>query len=221
MRKPWLLLKSGRHPFAGGLSWVGAGLLAAGLLIVAGCAQPTRREWLATFFDGVPPLTTNGTARAIPVPAAETAAPAPAPAVIKIKGPVAIMHTPFADNQCGECHESKFSQKLKGKTMTVCFSCHDDFLEKAVVKHTPVESGECLACHSPHQSDFKGLLIKPDPAVCLECHDEADLVKVKGHNKRADLACLPCHQPHAGPKKHRLKTLVAAAPAGGTKESVK
>ena len=77
---------------------------------------------LTLFFDGVPPEST-GAVSAAPGPAATMTAATNAPpgraAAPKVQ-PV-ILHPPFADRQCDACHESKFSQKLSGKSKTFAF----------------------------------------------------------------------------------------------------
>jgi predicted CXXCH cytochrome family protein len=177
------------------------------VVVLAGCGV-TKRQWLTFFFDGVPSGTnTVQTARVgadenISTNVAVTSGPALAS--VKV-----LLHQPYGDHSCNECHESKFSQKLKSKPLELCFSCHDDFLEKAKVKHPPAADGECLACHSPHQSTEPGLLLQKVELVCAECHEDADLAKVKVHIGTKE-SCVKCHNPHASDEKFLLK-------AGATK----
>jgi predicted CXXCH cytochrome family protein len=94
---------------------------------------------------------------------------------------------------------------MKGPLKQVCFACHDDFLGPAKFKHQPADDGDCLECHNPHQSEFKGLLKQGDPQVCYECHEPADLAGVKAHTAAAGAGCVKCHDPHAGKDKYFLK----------------
>ena len=178
--------------------------LLAGILAGAGCASMTKRDWLSLFFDGVPPPPGSAPAspqaqrvddEGYPVFLRPTLPPPPAPVMHR--------HAPYADNTCTACHESKFSQGMKKKPKELCFSCHDNFLATAKVKHAPAEGGECLACHNPHQSEQKHLLLRKGKALCGECHDDVAKGKVK-HAPAEAGECLACHGPHASEQKFLL-----------------
>jgi predicted CXXCH cytochrome family protein len=64
--------------------------------------------------------------------------------------------------------------------------------------HTPVEEGECLACHLPHFSDVGELLKDKAPALCGDCHDigDKDLVAKHGGIGMDGVNCTGCHTPH-------------------------
>jgi predicted CXXCH cytochrome family protein len=182
-------------------------------LLVAGCATETKYKWLSRFFDGVP------TPGAAPAPIAN---PDDEPLVPTTNGVVLVsaqplvphtLHPPYHDDNCTECHESKFSQKLKGPMNTVCFSCHDDFLAKAKVKHSPAESGECGSCHEPHESINKKLLLRVGAAMCMECHEAADVAKVEAHKTPERDNCLACHDPHASEYSKLLKAVAVKSQA--------
>lgn len=180
--------------------------LAVSFLIV-GCASGTKRKWLTVFFDGVP---AEGSRTNAPAPAG-TNAPAVAAGTTGFVRPeqwvepVVYRHKPFLNEQCSECHESKFSQRMKGPTTQVCFACHTNFLTKAAVKHTPAESGECMSCHHPHQSVNTNLLLFTGKAACFECHDDfLEKAKVK-HAPAESGECLACHSPHVSPHKALLR----------------
>jgi predicted CXXCH cytochrome family protein len=101
---------------------------------------------------------------------------------------------------------------MKGPMNTVCFACHDDFLEKAKVKHSPAESGECMSCHEPHESPNKKLLLRVGAALCFDCHEQDDLAKVAAHKIPDRDNCISCHDPHASANAKLLKKpLVKAA----------
>ena len=155
------------------------------------------------FFDGVPP---EG-AEAAPKSVAQEGEPRREkrnPAQDRPK-PVVFKHDPFKEKACGECHVSKFSQKLTGTMLEVCFKCHDNFLEKAVSKHDPVSEGSCGECHEPHQASLAKLLKKPTPQGCYECHDDYTKLEFK-HDPAAEGSCLECHTAHASAHKGLLKT---------------
>ena len=182
-------------------------VLAAGFLAL-GCSSPTQRKWLSIFFDGVPPP--GGRTNAPAVATTATNSPSPAQAAggfarpAEWVEPAIFHHKPFLDQDCQQCHESKFSHRMKGPPKQVCFSCHTNFLEKAVVKHTPADSGECMACHDPHQSPNKFLLLATGKNACFECHDDfLENAKVK-HAPAESGECLSCHTAHASAHKGLL-----------------
>lgn len=180
-------------------------LAVCGAFVLVGCSTATRHKWLTMFFDGVPtPGATNEVAIAI------TDEQFPGPLVIPESGMAEpeirmFVHTPYLDRQCGECHEGKFSQRMKGPLTQVCFECHDDFLETAKVKHQPAEAGDCTSCHHPHESpNPKLLLFATQQAMCFECHDDfLETAKVKHQPVEAG-DCAACHNPHASPFKGLL-----------------
>lgn len=195
------------------------GLAAA--LVLVGCGT-SKKQWLGFFFDGVPGVGTNNVAVAVEEdhgPANTNASPL---ALLAKMDQKIFFHVPYNDHQCNECHESKYSQKLKGKLTEVCFACHDDFLEKAKFKHPPAE-GECTACHSPHQSVEPKLLVQKLELVCADCHEPADMAKVKSHLNTKE-SCLTCHDPHAGKDQYFLKPaakVAANTPAPAPKDAKK
>jgi len=180
-----------------------------GSLLVAGCASGNKRKWLSIFFDGVPAegAATNRTARAPEAATNQIASITPRSAYAKPAEwvePVMFRHVPFKDEKCNDCHESKFSQRMKGSLKEVCSACHPKILPPAPTKHAPVESGECLSCHHPHQSTNKFLLVRTGKAMCFECHDDfLEKAKVK-HAPVESGECLSCHAPHHSTNKFLL-----------------
>src|SRR5690242_8148925 len=115
--------------------------LACSLAVLAGCSTETKQKWLTTFFDGVPPLgSTNAPATRI---APQTQSVNATNVVSKINPssplprPALDIHPPYAQRDCTACHESEFSQKMRGKPGEVCFSCHKNFVTPMKVKHQP------------------------------------------------------------------------------------
>lgn len=176
--------------------------IALTLMVAAGCATRTRHEWLVLFFDGVPPEpgTETNAAHSVAGSVAHgtSGTNAPAPPLPKI-----VIHAPYGDRECNGCHESAFSQKMKGPLKDVCLGCHADLLDKAKSTHSPVDAGECLQCHNPHQSPRKFLLTKKPTELCIECHDDMSKVKTP-HAPVAGGECLECHKPHVSDQPHLL-----------------
>lgn len=180
------------------------------LLLLVGCTTETKHKWLSRFFDGVPACSaTNAPSAAVEegvsvTNATVSVAAQPAQPLIPHS-----LHPPYHDGNCTECHESKFSQKMKGPMNTVCFSCHDDFLAKAKIKHQPADTGDCRSCHDPHESLNKKLLLRTGKAMCLECHDDPLAQGKVRHQAVESGDCLDCHNPHASDVKGLLKKPLA------------
>lgn len=138
-----------------------------------------------------------------------------------------VVHGAAAQGQCLECHHPHDSPNEKllvrlGRGM--CLQCHDDPVAKRKpvaepeitdflgplpklapplenkVKHPPAQ-GDCLACHSPHASDQKGLLLKPLAATCFDCHDDTVHAVKHQHEPAVNGECMSCHAAHASPFK--------------------
>src|SRR5271169_3331387 len=117
--------KSKQHPVR---RWIGGFcLLLCVVTLLAGCSAQTQHKWLTVFFDGVPPLggATNAPALANAARPTITNAPVQSPTVPL--RPKEIMHPPFAERNCTACHESQFSQNMRGKPGEACFNCHQEF----------------------------------------------------------------------------------------------
>ena len=170
-----------------------AGLI-CGLVLLAGCRTGTEQKWLSFFFDGVPQ---PGAAKA---DARTSATILVKPTVVTNTATITLKvfpHPPYAKRDCTVCHESQFSNRMRGQRGEICFTCHTvlhtNFVA-AKVKHQPVDEGDCTSCHNPHVSANTKLLQKTVPALCLYCHDNF-LEKAKfQHDVVED--CAGCHKPH-------------------------
>jgi predicted CXXCH cytochrome family protein len=175
--------------------------------ILAGCSTQTNRKWLTIFFDGVPGTGTATNASLVVLdengkpldrtPAIQAAVAAP------VK-PKFTAHPPYEEKKCSECHESRFSVKMKGPQKQVCFSCHDDFLGKVKFKHQPVDNGECSSCHDPHGSANPKMLVQAGQTLCFQCHDEFPKTAKVKHQPVENGECLSCHSAHASDEKKLL-----------------
>lgn len=177
-------------------------VLTVALGVLIGCSPQTKRKWLTTFFDGVPQEGAVRTNR-VAIEYDEDGRPlqhrvrgatnnlvaAPAPFFVK--------HPPFEEKKCLDCHESRFSVRLRGPEKQVCFTCHTDFIASSAVKHLPADNGECTDCHAPHGSQYPVMLKRPVKELCFECHEDV-LTQAKFRHQPADTgACSTCHNPHA------------------------
>ena len=108
------------------------------------------------------------------------------------------LHEPYKDKECMSCHDKNRMGKLKVETLKLCNECHDDFEKSFEVLHGPVASGNCLACHNPHKSKLKNLLVSSEQDLCLSCHGMATIFKDKAHKDIDKKGCIECHNPHGG-----------------------
>jgi len=126
-------------------------------------------------------------------------------------------HAPFESQECDLCHERadpKNPGPVTAKGPDMCLDCHEEFaavLERAHV-HKPVRR-DCTACHNPHNSSQRHLLIMEPVALCFDCHGEIDVAveeaKVKHKALSADDKCSNCHNPHAS----TVEKLLVARPS--------
>jgi DmsE family decaheme c-type cytochrome len=94
-----------------------------------------------------------------------------------------------------------------GATGKNCLECHATLEEtmKLASVHTPVRSGDCASCHSPHASAHGKLLAAGPDEICLECHDDViPEVARSVHEMIAAGDCVACHDPHATPYENNL-----------------
>jgi predicted CXXCH cytochrome family protein len=78
----------------------------------------------------------------------------------------AMVHGPYEEGACETCHERADAgnpgpARVNNET---CFACHDEFGGKAAVrvgkgKSHPAGQEACTACHNPHNSKKKSLLL--------------------------------------------------------------
>lgn len=103
-------------------------------------------------------------------------------------------------------NELKF--KLKpGATGKLCLNCHIDIQEtiKKPFVHTPLKTGDCVGCHSPHTSSHGKLLAADTTNICSLCHKAMVPAGARSvHKVVAEGNCMKCHDPHAANNKFNL-----------------
>src|SRR5574337_1680249 len=154
---------------------------AAMLALSVGCNARSRYEILSMFFDGVPPP------KAADVESAAGGATAPA----EIAQAKPRDHGPYAARLCTACHESAATNALVAPREQLCFRCHEIKLDKKYV-HGPLASGGRLACHDPHGSRYRYMLIAESGTFCLHCHDRETVARNPAHAGVAG-QCTNCH----------------------------
>src|SRR5437867_3643000 len=92
-------------------------LVLCGLALLLGCATETKHKLLTFFFDGIPQP--GASTNAAPAPTNNASAISNALAQAQVAAlasrPPMITHPPYDKQQCTSCHESAFSQKMRGK----------------------------------------------------------------------------------------------------------
>lgn len=175
--------------------------MAGGILLLAACAAPQQPQVLALFFDGVTPETRPVAASAAPVNE-ETSARVAELYLAARSAPAGVRHKPYAERECLSCHESQFSQKLRGEIPALCVSCHPGVAAPRDRPATFAGHGNCLACHHPHEGPAAALLVGAGWKLCGGCHEEKLIAATPTHAQAADRACQDCHDPHAANDPH-------------------
>ncbi|MBS1152178.1 MAG: hypothetical protein H6Q89_3876 [Myxococcaceae bacterium] len=175
-----------------------------------------------------------------------------------------VSHMPVTDgDKCMNCHNphaASVERLLRRMPYDLCVTCHgiDDVrdsrgvklanikqvLEEGPVKHGPVASKDCSACHAPHGSPNFRLLFDAYPAefyaaydpenyaLCFGCHkselvrDEQTTTLTKFRNGSRNLhfvhvnkaergrTCRACHETHASRQPHMIRDTVPYGPRG-------
>jgi predicted CXXCH cytochrome family protein len=84
----------------------------------------------------------------------------------------------------------------------LCLTCHPKIGERLqkVNLHLPEGKKACVACHNPHDSNYKKLLVNRLPNLCWKCHtDTVRLYKdsKSKHQPNESGECMACHSPHS------------------------
>lgn len=159
----------------------------------SGCSVEKNYDTLSFFFDGVPD------------PKAIKAARAAQDGPVDLKAsPTYSMHVPYKQDQCSECHGSRF--RLTVNDSGVCLKCHENVPTSQARVHGPVAASACLWCHAPHDSAEANLMRYPGRKVCVQCHDPTKLsTEAAPEHADAGRACLDCHMGHGGNRSYFLK----------------
>jgi predicted CXXCH cytochrome family protein len=165
-----------------------------------GCSVERDYKILSIFFEGVP------TPQQMKAESAGTGLAAAKNYVI---------HRPYADDACLECHVSAAQVRLSRNDSQVCRKCHESVLTEYPVMHGPVARA-CLWCHNPHMSGHPYLLQQPMPALCLQCHDEGLMSTTVAAHQDPSANCLSCHDGHGGTARYFLRPSYKKEAGGGT-----
>ncbi len=109
----------------------------------------------------------------------------------------AAVHSPVAKGKCDDCHAADAGNhtyplvRAKGE---LCTGCHTTGAGMAF-QHRAENADGCLACHDPHSSGSKSLLVGASVAqTCVRCHPrtEGSVQHASYKGERCEL----CHAPH-------------------------
>lgn len=121
----------------------------------------------------------------------------------EIEAAMPVVHGPFGTD-CAACHDPHGGSNRHflpgGEGSGSCVMCHDEVTKGLAHQHGPVAAGECLVCHTPHQSEHKGLLVEERVALCLGCHVDVEhaLKTAIAVHEPVGKQCAGCHDPHGG-----------------------
>jgi predicted CXXCH cytochrome family protein len=117
-------------------------------------------------------------------------------------------HKPVAES-CLNCHRPHGAEDpmlLKMQQNELCLSCHEklhpevsEIIRTAEVPHPPVAEGRCVACHTPHSTNFEKQLKANLKSICYNCHIEiGEKVRAAAypHGPVEKSDCYACHSPH-------------------------
>lgn len=132
-------------------------------------------------------------------------------------GKAKYLHGPLAANECKVCHiigekdspPQQHDLSLFKQGSSLCYACHEKFEQflRDKIQHLPVEEGECLVCHDPHQSNNKFLLMEDSlPVLCFYCHEDNMTKQKFVHGPVAAGDCVVCHNPHASKNEFLLES---------------
>ncbi|MCA9293465.1 MAG: hypothetical protein KDA20_06605 [Phycisphaerales bacterium] len=183
---------------------VAVGVAGAGLVCIwCACSVERNYELLSFFFDGVP------NPRALPI------ASASGDPTLMRQSATYVVHAPFRDERCVECHGTSFN--MEGVESNVCLKCHEEEQTRYPVMHGPVAATACLWCHAAHESAFAHLLKAPVRDVCFQCHEieQLDTERVPEHAD-AEVSCIACHSGHGGDQRYMLHSAGSGAKPEGS-----
>jgi DmsE family decaheme c-type cytochrome len=117
---------------------------------------------------------------------------------------LAVLSVGTAPTAHGQQNKFRLKPEAAGK---VCLGCHADFEQKLKSKfvHTPVKTGDCVGCHSPHTSNHGKLLVASTSGICLTCHTDIVPEKARSNHKVVvEGNCVKCHDPHGSTNKAQI-----------------
>ncbi len=190
-----------------------------------GCSSAGRHRLKTIFFTGVPSEQADEGAEADPTTERIAAASLTQERRARLRVSEFWVHGPYGSGDCGLCHALSQSKRFRSfgasngsssgteiaagarlimSPAALCRSCHtthdNEVAEsRGLWLHAPVATGRCIACHSPHQSRRRYLLVGNDNAsLCGQCHGPSAVARSHELADPSVVDCLECHNPHFG-----------------------
>jgi DmsE family decaheme c-type cytochrome len=92
---------------------------------------------------------------------------------------------------CHKNHEPSTRSHLGGFNAQTCFKCHTDKQGPFIYEHPCIRVEGCVACHDPHGSVNRHMLLHQAPAeLCFSCHQDAPSFHTRFN---ATTNCTNCH----------------------------
>ena len=115
-------------------------------------------------------------------------------------------HPDWGKGQCQMCHQTEAAMVLVDDVNAVCLNCHRDQAQppSGQAVHSPVAQGNCIACHTPHDSPRPHLIRPKGEQLCVGCHP-LEKVNTADHPRVTRVDCLLCHQGHHSEREKLLR----------------
>jgi predicted CXXCH cytochrome family protein len=113
-----------------------------------------------------------------------------------------VYHEGVTEGECDSCHVTADELDEGDDLSSICYNCHDKKDEERYV-HGPVAIGMCAACHSPHGSKEKAMLMMSAADLCIDCHNQP-LTKIH-RGDDVEEKCLSCHNAHTSKQQYLVK----------------
>jgi len=172
--------------------------VATALLLAAACSYEQGHQILTFFFDGVPPLKTEGSLVTAPEGPGGLQPGTGEPGAGAEAGKVYYNHPAYQQNRCGECHDAERGVLVKTAREGLCLTCHPEKPGKKKFSHGPMAVNGCLACHRYHRSQYPKVLVTDAQTLCFQCHEMGELRTDAHHATMQTERCIVCHDAHGG-----------------------
>ncbi len=172
----------------------------AAVVLFGQCSKYTGKSLLTFFFDGVPEEDSLALQSQEPnVVSGDSALMASS---VLESEPGMRVHYPYAERECGACHDPQSLGSMVEPQPGLCYMCHEDLSTQFDYLHGPVAGGYCTSCHDPHMSENEHLIRIIGDELCFHCHNEERLASNEMHMDLDGMQCADCHNAHGGDDKY-------------------